>query len=237
MTPLVLDRAVSPKEFLEECIAFKREHTPKGRFFAELLQGKLSRQQIKLWAKEFYWYLEPTIPSIAAWLSHAPTLPDREQYKLIARNLAGEMGYIREAEHHDLFLRFAAALDISRADLLEHLPLASTVGAASTVGYYCRSSFEEGLGAFGLAVELNVPGRPHGAQILYEGMKRHSGLDKDALEFWEIHVEAEEEHGSNAERALLHCGQTIQQQARIRRAFRFSALAHGGMSEGYDRFL
>ncbi|MGH7803989.1 MAG: iron-containing redox enzyme family protein, partial [Candidatus Binatia bacterium] len=84
---------------------------------------------------------------------------------------------------------------------------------------------------------LNVPGKPNGAKILYDGLKRHSGLDAKALEFWEIHVEAEEEHGANAERALRHCGQTIEQQARIRRAFRFSAVAHAGMSEGYDRFL
>ena len=237
MTPLVQDRALSPAEFLEECYDFKRERAAKSRFLGELVQGKLSRQQLKLWAKEFYWYVEPAIPSIAAWLSHAPILPDREQYRLIARNLAGEMGYIREAEHHDLYLRFCEGLDLSRADLLDHLPLASTVGAASAMGYYCRSSFEEGLGAFGLAVELNVPGRPNGAHILFEGLKRHSGLDKDALEFWEIHIEAEEEHGANAERALRHCGQTIEQQARIRRAFRFSALAHAGMSEGYDRFL
>jgi len=48
---------------------------------------------------------------------------------------------------------------------------------------------------------------------------------------------AEEEHGENAERALLLCGQTREQQARIRRAFRFSVLAHAAMSEGYDRFL
>jgi hypothetical protein len=33
------------------------------------------------------------------------------------------------------------------------------------------------------------------------------------------------------------CGQTREQQARIRRAFRFSVLAHKGMVEGYDRFL
>jgi pyrroloquinoline-quinone synthase len=237
MTSLVLDHALSPGEFLEECYAFKREHGAKSRFLGELVQGKLGRDALVLWAKEFYWYVEPAIPSIGAWMSSAPILPDRELYRLVARNLAGEMGYIREAEHHDLYLRFCEGLGISRKDLLEHLPLASTVGAAAAMGYYCRSSFEEGLGAFGLAVELNVPGKPNGAEILYEGLRRHSGLGKEPLEFWEIHVEAEEEHGANAERALRACGQTIEQQARIRRAFRFSALAHAGMSEGYDRFL
>ena len=147
------------------------------------------------------------------------------------------MGYIKEIEHHDLYLQFCAGLDISRDDLLAHMPLASTIGAASTMGYYCRNSFEEGLGAFGLAVEMEVPGRPNGAQFIHDGLKRHYQIDDHAMEFWAVHIQAEEEHGDNAEQALLMCGQTREQQARIRRAFRFSVLAHAAMSEGYDRFL
>jgi pyrroloquinoline quinone (PQQ) biosynthesis protein C len=234
---LVADQALSAREFLDECIAFKREHAPQSRFLRGLVTGKLDRAQLDRWAMDFYYYVEPAIPTIAAWLSKAPTLPDREAYKLIARNLAGEMGYIREAEHHDLYLQFCAGLDISRDRLLEHTPLASTIGAASTMGYYCRNSFEEGLGAFGLGVEMEVPGRPNGAKVICDGLSRHYGIDTKAMEFWEIHVAAEEEHGENAEKALRVCGQTREQQACIRRAFRFSVLAHSAMTEGYDRFL
>jgi pyrroloquinoline quinone (PQQ) biosynthesis protein C len=105
------------------------------------------------------------------------------------------------------------------------------------MGYYCRNSFEEGLGSFGLAVEMEIPNRPNGAQVIYEGLKRHYGLDEDTLEFWAIHVAAEEEHSANAIAALERCGQTREQQALIRRAFQFSVLAHSGMIEGYDKFL
>jgi pyrroloquinoline quinone (PQQ) biosynthesis protein C len=234
---LVTDRTLPAREFLEECIVFKRDHAPQSNFLRGMVLGKLNDAQVKRWAKDFYYYVEPAIPTIAAWLASAPTLPDRSVYKLIARNLAGEMGYIKEAEHHDLYLQFCAGLDITRDELLDHLPLASTVGAASTMGYYCRNSFEEGLGAFGLAVEMEVPGRPNGAKVIYDGLKRHYSLDAKALEFWEIHVAAEEEHGENAVAALQRCGQTRDQQAIIRRAFRFSVLAHAGMTEGYDRFL
>ena len=202
-----------------------------------LVLGQLSRAQIVRWTKDFYYYVEPAIPTIAAWLSKAPTLPDRSLYKLVARNLAGEMGYIREAEHHDLYLQFCGGLQIRPGDLLAHLPLASTVGAASTMGYYCRNSFEEGLGAFGLAVEMEVPGRPNGAKVIYDGLRRHYSLDAKTLEFWSIHVEAEEEHGENAVAALARCGQTEDQQALIRRAFRLSVIAHAAMAEGFDRFL
>jgi pyrroloquinoline quinone (PQQ) biosynthesis protein C len=234
---LLTDRALSAREFQEECIAFKRDHGPQGHFLRGLVMGKLTEEQVKLWVKDFYYYVEPAIPTIAAWLAAAPTLPDRAVYKLIARNLAGEMGYIREAEHHDLYLQFCAGFGITRDELLEHTPLASTIGAASTMGYYCRASFEEGLGAFGLAVEMEVPGRPNGAKVIYDGLKRHCKIDAKALEFWEIHTQAEEEHGENAVAALERCAQTRDQQALIRRAFRFSVLAHAGMTDGYARFL
>jgi pyrroloquinoline quinone (PQQ) biosynthesis protein C len=234
---LTTDRALSAKEFLDECIAFKQKQTPRGHFLRGLVMGKLSQEQVRLWAKDFYYYVEPAIPNIAAWLASTPILPDRDIYKLIARNLAGEMGYIQEAEHHDLYLQFCRGLDISRDELLDHTPLASTIGAASVLGYYCRTSFEEGLGAFGLGVELEVPGRPNGAKVLYEGLRRHYGLDDQTLEFWAIHVQAEEEHGDNARRALELCGQTREQQARIRRAFRFSVVSHTGLFDGYDALL
>jgi pyrroloquinoline quinone (PQQ) biosynthesis protein C len=234
---LVGDRTLSAREFLDECVEFKRAHAPQSRFLRGLVLGKVDGAQLRQWAMDFYFYVEPAIPTIAAWLSHAPTLPDRDAYKLVARNLAGEMGYIREAEHHDLYLQFCAGLDISRDRLLEHTPLASTIGAASTMGYYCRNSFEEGLGAFGLAVEMEVPGRPNGAKIIHDGLQAHYGIDAHAMEFWAVHIAAEEEHGENAEHALRLCGQTREQQARIRRAFRFSVLSHAAMTEGYDRFL
>ena len=228
---------LSPRAFLDECIAFKRDHSPRSAFLRDMVLGKLREEQIRRWAMDFFYYVEPAIPTIAAWLSRAPTVPDRTLYKLVARNLAGEMGYIKEAEHHDLYLQFCAGLGITREQLLAHLPMASTVGAASTMGYYCRNSFEEGLGAFGLAVEMEVPGRPNGAAVIFDGLKRHCGLSAEALEFWSIHVEAEEEHGENAVAVLERCGQTEDQQTLIRRAFRLSVVAHAGMAEGFDRFL
>jgi pyrroloquinoline quinone (PQQ) biosynthesis protein C len=234
---LVTEHALSARAFLDECIEFKRDHGPHGRFLMALVQGKLDHAQLHLWVKDFYYYVEPAIPTVAAWLASAPILPDREIYRLIARNLAGEMGYIKEAEHHDLYLKFCRGLGITRDDLLDHLPLSSTIGAAAAMGYYCRNSFEEGLGAFGLAVEMEVPGRPNGAQVFHHALKQHYRLDDETLEFWAVHIAAEEEHGENAERALTLCGQTREQQARIRRAFRFSVVAHAGMVDGYDRFL
>ena len=127
-------------------------------------------------------------------------------------------------------------IGVTEADAKAHLPLASTIGAASALGAFCRSSFEEGLGSFGLGLELQVPGRPNGAAVIYEGLRR-AGVPERALEFYRIHVEAEEEHGDNAERALAPYVQTPQQQALVRHAFRWTVVALSGMQRGFDAYL
>jgi pyrroloquinoline-quinone synthase len=229
--------ALSPRAFVDECFAFKREHAPKGRFMQRLLGGQCSPMELRRWAKDAYYYTAAATPNIAAWLALAPTVPDRSIFRAIARNLAGELGYINEAAHVDLYEQFLEGLGITLEQVQTHLPLASTLGAAAAVGFFCRSSFEEGLGAFGLAVEMQVPGRAVGAEVIYDALRDHYALDAKTLEFYAVHVEAEEEHGENAMTAVEWFARTAEQQARVRRAFRWSVLAHTGMAEGYDALL
>jgi pyrroloquinoline quinone (PQQ) biosynthesis protein C len=230
------EQLLGPRAFLDECIAFKRAQPGAGRFFATLARGELPRDLLVLWAKDMYHFIQPGIPALTAWLAHAPTVVERESARLIARNLAGELGFLREADHRDLYLVLLEGLGIPEADAKTHLPLASTIGAASVLGAFCRSSFEEGLGSFGLGLELQVPGRPNGAAVIYQGLKR-AGVPDDTLEFYRIHVEAEEEHGENAERALAPYIQTEQQQALVRHAFRWTVIALTGMQRGFDAYL
>jgi hypothetical protein len=84
---------------------------------------------------------------------------------------------------------------------------------------------------------MQVPGRAVGAQVIYEALRDHYRLDRQTLEFYEIHVEAEDEHGENAMTAVEWFAATAEQQARVRRAFRWSVLAHTAMAEGYDALL
>jgi pyrroloquinoline quinone (PQQ) biosynthesis protein C len=230
------ERLLTPGEFLDECLAFKRSQPGAGRFFMSLARGDLPRELLVLWAKDMYHFIQPGIPALTAWLSHAPTVVERDSARLVARNLAGELGFLREPDHRDLYLKLLEGIGVTEADAKAHLPLASTIGAASVLGAFCRSSFEEGLGSFGLGVELQVPGRPNGAAVIYQGLKR-AGVSEDALEFYRIHVEAEEEHGDNAERALAPFVQTAQQQTLVRHAFRWTVIALSGMQRGFDAYL
>ena len=146
------------------------------------------------------------------------------------------MGFLREADHRDLYLKVLAGLGLSEEEARDHLPLASTIGAAAVLGYFCRSSFIEGLGAFGLGIELQVPGRPNGAEVIVKALRRY-GLADGAMEFYTIHVAAEEEHGDNAEATLASVAQTREQQALVRRAFQWTVRATQGMQQGFDALL
>jgi pyrroloquinoline quinone (PQQ) biosynthesis protein C len=230
------DRLLSPREFLDECIEFKRQQTGAGRFFMSLMQGGLTRAQLLCWAKDMYHFVGAGIPALTAWLSHAPTVVERDSARLVARNLAGELGFLKEADHRDLYLQFLDGLGVTETDAKDHLPLPSTIGGATVLGHFCRSSFAEGLGAFGLGLELQVPGRPNGAKVILDALA-HYDIPKSALEFYAIHVEAEEEHGDNAERAVAPFVQTRDQQALVRHAFRWTVLATQGMQRGFDAYL
>jgi pyrroloquinoline quinone (PQQ) biosynthesis protein C len=227
---------LSPSEFLAECIEFKRAHTPSGRFYPAFMTGKLTAAQLRTWAMEMYHFVQPGIPALTAWLAHAPTTVERDSARLIARNLAGELGFLDEPDHRDLYVQFLAGLDVSESDARAHLPLASTIGGASVLCAFCRSSFEEGLGSFGLGMEMQVPGRPNGAAMILKALE-HYDIPEQALQFYRIHVEAEEEHGGNAEQAVAPFIQTPAQQARVRHAFRWTVVALAGMQTGFDAVL
>ena len=57
------------------------------------------------------------------------------------------------------------------------------------------------------------------------------------MEFFFIHIEAEEEHGENAEAALAPFTRTREQQALVRRAFQWTVQANQGMQQGFDAYL
>src|SRR2546427_653817 len=92
------DRPLSAREFLDECLAFKKSHPVQSRFFSVFLEGELTPEQLRLWAKDMYHYIQPAIPALTAWLAHAPTVIERDTARLVASNLAGELGFLREAE-------------------------------------------------------------------------------------------------------------------------------------------
>jgi hypothetical protein len=89
-------------------------------------------------------------------------------------------------------------LDISDEDLTSYVAMPETLGMVLASLYYMRRSYEEGLAAFGWAGERFAAGTGY-AQMMYEGMREHYGLD---VENFKVHAYAEADHGDAADYLL-----------------------------------
>ena len=55
--PFMTAEPMSPKAFLDECLAFKKQRPVQSRFMSSFLEGKLSDGQLRTWAKDMYHYV------------------------------------------------------------------------------------------------------------------------------------------------------------------------------------
>jgi len=149
-----------------------------------IAEGRAPREAIKRWSMEYHHY--STIATANAFLLLA-NAPDRQTYWAWGRNMAGELGYLGEPEHLTLLAELPKQLGADDEQITSIVPLPATLGAAFTVSYYFRRSFEEGLAA-GVASENMAV---EAMEVLYTGLRRHYGIES---RFFKAHIAAEQEH-------------------------------------------
>ena len=149
-----------------------------------IAEGRASREAIKRWAMEYYHYSSIATPNAFVMLANAP---DRQTYAAWGHNMAGELGYLEEPEHLVLLCELPSELGADNEQIASYVPLPATLGAAFTVSYYFRRSFEEGIAA-GVASENMAV---EAMEVIYEGLKRHYAIDS---RFFKVHIVAEQEH-------------------------------------------
>ena len=168
------ERALTPRQFVEECFAFKRDHAPQAAASCSGSSPASARREraASLGEGRLLLHGVPRRRTSRPGCRCAPIVPDRDD---LPRHRAqpGRRAGLHQGEPRTSISTSSSCdgLGISLDEARAHLPLASTLGAAAAVGFFCRSSFEEGLGAFGLAVEMQVPGRPVGADVIYHALR------------------------------------------------------------------
>jgi pyrroloquinoline-quinone synthase len=226
-------------EFLADLKKFLSEHDPKDcKMVQAIVNGTASKPALQKFAKEFYAYSAYSVRPFAALVANAP---DEHSYKMMLENFAGEAGLLNTPPHPVLFRDFALALGISESELDNHIPLPSTLGAMYALDKFLRGPFDEAIAGFGFAIEgpAEVWGR-----MLHDGFKTKYEFDEKAMRFWVIHLEEDEEgtgleaqHAENARRLMQRFASSEEQQARIGKAFKFSALVFESFWTGMDKFL
>jgi len=150
-------------------------------FYVRWSKGELTREELSVYAKEYY-HLVTHIPGIVARVrDRAPTMEKRTEI---------EQNIIEETEHIALWERFALSMGISREELLAYVPSVEVMTAVRALEELAEGSYEDGVvGMYALEREL-----PAIAQTKKEGLERYYGLtSEDAHIYFDEHL-GEEKH-------------------------------------------
>jgi pyrroloquinoline quinone (PQQ) biosynthesis protein C len=204
----------SPDEFLdllrEEALhANARIDHPYVQF---LVDGKLSLEQLRDYAKQDYQLKKCPSWWLAGRILNSPTIEDQ---KLIARTFIEEMGGVdpRFTGHQSMYLAFGRALGLSDNDLECADLLPSTVLAVDMLMHINRHrSVVEALASGSvLGEQTNV----RVAKLLAPAFRRHYQIPDEGLVWFLEHVEADEGHGALGESIVKKYATTKDMQNKI----------------------
>lgn len=101
--------------------------------------------------------------------------------------------------HHELYIQLGEALGVSRQEMYATEFCAEAIGLRAYFEYICGKNILEGVAAHMLGAEAQVPGT---SGRVGEALKRQFDLTDEAIAFYTVHEEADEDH-SDIGRQLL----------------------------------
>jgi len=164
----------------------------KHPFFKRLNSGELSKQQIQMFAIDYYFYCQ-CFPQLLGYA--AAKIVDDETRMPIIKNLWEEHGEgdIRKS-HRVLYTNFLNSLDLTADEIFSSKPSMSTEKYINDLLTICNN------GTFLDVLALVGPGTEYFASqeflIIYEGLSKYDFGRKLDLEYWEIHIEIDDHHSS-----------------------------------------
>jgi pyrroloquinoline-quinone synthase len=166
-------------------------------FYRRWEQGLLELDELAAYAMQ-YRHVERALPAILE--SVASGLPHSRSRALVEANLADERGDPErgQAAHAELFESFAAA--VSASDVA---PASSATAELVQIETDAASRDPATAIAMLAAYEIQAAAV---ASTKAEGLRRHYGLGDEGTEFWDVHAELEERHGSWSIEALASLG-------------------------------
>jgi pyrroloquinoline-quinone synthase len=161
-------------------------------------EGKLTIDHLQGYSKE-YFQLVKIVPKFVESIAEATGSPD------IITNNARE-----EAEHVELWVRFATALGVSKSDLIGYGGSEKTNQAVANLMARANLTSEEAVAAM-YAYEMELPKI---SRSKIDGLKKLYGKDsEDATKYFEIHEEADVRHAQVWREILQRIPQERQESA------------------------
>ena len=152
----------------------------KHSFYKMWSEGKLTINHLQGYSKE-YFQLVKIVPKLVESISKTTT----GNSDIITNNAR------EEAEHVELWARFATALGVSRSDLISYGGSEKTKETVAKLMGLADLTFEEAVAAM-YAYEMELPKI---SRSKIDGLKKLYGMDsEDATKYFEIHEEADVRH-------------------------------------------
>jgi len=164
-------------------------------FYTKWVEGTLPREALQEYVRQYHAF-ESAFPTFLSAL-HSRS-EDRATRAALLENLWDEEH--GDANHRELWLRFAEGVGIARDDVESATPNAATT---RLLDVYHGASRQEPVAAGVAAVYAYEAQVPRVAQAKIDGLRANYGItDGPALSFFEVHAALDVEH-SAAERAIV----------------------------------
>jgi pyrroloquinoline quinone (PQQ) biosynthesis protein C len=210
--------------------------------FQLIWEGTLTRVQVQKVVRQQGCFFLDTLRH-AAWKiisvgGYTPTYADLERQRSLIPLVVEEGGEDtvggKTTAHAFLFVRLAEALGITRDEVFSTEYLPTTIIEKDELFALQRSSTLEALCGGNIATESINP--IHVGKMA-AAMERHYGVSGEALAFYRVHAEIEEDHAERAVRIISQLAVTDADQARgrlaMRRAIAARRICADGMLEAF----
>lgn len=190
------DFFMTTQEFLKKMDSqIQAKHLLNHLFYKAWTQGKLSKECLKEYAKEYYHHVKAFPRYLSAVHSHTEESSTRRH---ILNNLIEEEA--GHPNHPDLWRSFTKSLGANDQEIDAHLPSQAIKDVVTTFMDICQNgTTAEGIAAL-YAYESQIP--PICISKI-DGLKTHYGMQNpEDWKYFSVHIEADKEHAA-VERDLL----------------------------------
>jgi pyrroloquinoline-quinone synthase len=207
---------MSLREQLDAIVAEK--HLLTHPFYVAWTEGKLTRDHLKQYAKQYFHHVLAFPTYISAVHYNTPHLAVRQD---LLENLVGEEQ--GEKNHPALWRQFAMALGATAEELETSDKLSSTVNLIDTFRQLCLNRpFYAGLAALHV-YESQIPAV---AAVKIDGLKQFYGMENPAdYEFFSVHQVADVYHAESTANLIEAYAVTAEQQTEVKQVAQIAATA------------
>ena len=212
------------RQQLADAVASK--HSRLNPFTERWVKGELTRDQLGAWAAQHYQYVSQFPRWCAAVYAECP---DADARDFLLENIVEEEA---GTKHVDLLVRFAEACGVSRAQVEGARQLPTTRALTAWCYETSHRPFVEAAAGLLVGLESQVPGI---YQRNLPPLRAHYGFSDHEVEFFAIHIEADEVHGERGYQIVERSCPTPELQARALERVRQATEMRWQYLTGLDR--